>query len=87
MVSGVRPWYNMALRYQFCGFGMGRDDEQAHHALGHGACIATNAGPPHGAHVWLANGDSEGWSLLVQMQAGIDLRLYCLVPDTICRRV
>ena len=55
-------------------------------ALGHGTSTATNAGPPHGADVWLADGDIERWSLLlVQMPAGIDCTglLYCPVPDMI----
>ena len=43
-----------------------------HRALGHGTSSAANAGPPHGADVWLADRDIQGWSLLVHMQTGID---------------
>ena len=38
--------------------------------------------------MWLVDRDIEGWSLLVQMQTGIDCTelLNCLVLDMICRK-
>ena len=87
MVRRVPPWYIMALRCQFDGSGMGRDDEQASIVCCNIA--AANGGHPHGANLWLAVGDIEGWSLLVQMQGGIECTALpcCSVRDMICKRV
>ena len=51
-VSRVPHGYIMALRYQFGGFGMGRDDEQASiMRWENGTCTAANARQPRRGHV------------------------------------